>query len=49
MERFFDRFTALPEGSAPGPAFASIGSEVGMEVVGPPLALSHPLNRSADE
>jgi quercetin dioxygenase-like cupin family protein len=49
MERFFDRFAALPEGSAPGPAFASFGREVGMEVVGPPLALSHPLSRSADD
>jgi quercetin dioxygenase-like cupin family protein len=49
MERFFDRFAALPEGSAPGPAFAGIGREVGMEVVGPPLAVTHPLSRSADE
>jgi quercetin dioxygenase-like cupin family protein len=49
MERFFDRFAALPEASAPGPAFAGIGREVGMEVVGPPLAVTHPLSRSADE
>lgn len=36
MERFFERFAALAE---PGPdAFATIGSEVGMAVVGPPLA-----------
>jgi quercetin dioxygenase-like cupin family protein len=48
MERFFDRFAALPEGAAPGPSFAIIGSEVGMEVVGPPLAVTHPLSRSAD-
>jgi quercetin dioxygenase-like cupin family protein len=35
MERFFDRFAAL---EAPDPtAFAAIGGEVGMNVVGPPL------------
>jgi quercetin dioxygenase-like cupin family protein len=39
MERFFDGFAAL---DAPGPdAFATAGAEVGMEVVGPPLAESH--------
>jgi quercetin dioxygenase-like cupin family protein len=43
MERFFDRFADLPQGSDPGPAFASLGRGVGMEVVGPPLAVSHPL------
>ena len=43
MERFFDRFAALPEGADPRAAFASIGREVGMEVLGPPLAVSHPL------
>jgi quercetin dioxygenase-like cupin family protein len=38
MERFFDRFAALhaPDGNA----FARIGAEVGMNVVGPPLAQS---------
>ncbi len=36
MEAFFDRFAAL---SAPDPgAFRAIGGEVGMDVVGPPLA-----------
>jgi quercetin dioxygenase-like cupin family protein len=36
MERFFDGFAAL---EAPDPeAFGQIGSEVGMDVVGPPLA-----------
>jgi len=40
MERFFDRFAELPE---PDPAaFAALGAEVGMEVVGPPLAASNP-------
>jgi quercetin dioxygenase-like cupin family protein len=42
MERFFDRFAGLPDGSAVPEAFARIGREVGMEVVGPPLAVSHP-------
>jgi len=35
MEPFFDRFAALPEFD-PG-AFARLGSDVGMEVLGPPL------------
>jgi quercetin dioxygenase-like cupin family protein len=43
MERFFDRFAALPEGSDLPGAFASIGRDVGLEVVGPPLSRSHPL------
>lgn len=43
MERFFDRFAELPpDADLPG-AFRSIGGEVGMEVVGPPLARSDPL------
>lgn len=36
MEAFFDRFSALPELDAN--AFARIGGDVGMEVLGPPLA-----------
>jgi quercetin dioxygenase-like cupin family protein len=44
MERFFDRFAALPEGSDPREAFRSLGAEVGMDVIGPPLAQSHPLD-----
>lgn len=41
MERFFDRFAALP---VPDPgAFGRIGGQLGMEVVGPPLAQSDPL------
>ena len=37
MERFFDRFAALPA-DAPAPeAFRSIGADVDMDVVGPPL------------
>ncbi len=42
MERFFDRFAQLGDGPADPEAFERIGAEVGMEVVGPPLALSHP-------
>lgn len=40
MERFFDRFAEL-DAATPG-AFREVGSGVGMEVVGPPLAVSHP-------
>lgn len=40
MERFFERFAALP--AVDPDAFRRIGEEVGMEVLGPPLARSHP-------
>jgi quercetin dioxygenase-like cupin family protein len=41
MERFFDGFAAL---EAPGPAaFEAVGAEVGMDVVGRPLAQSDPV------
>ena len=43
MERFFDRFAALPAGPVDPGAFGSIGAEVGMEVVGPPMAVTHPV------
>jgi quercetin dioxygenase-like cupin family protein len=43
MERFFDEFAALPDGPIDREAFARLGQAVGMEVVGPPLAVSHPL------
>jgi quercetin dioxygenase-like cupin family protein len=43
METFFDRFAALPPGSANQHAFRSLGAEAGMDVVGPPLAQSHPV------
>jgi quercetin dioxygenase-like cupin family protein len=36
MERFFDRFAQLP--AFDPSAFGTIGGEVGMEVLGPPLA-----------
>jgi quercetin dioxygenase-like cupin family protein len=41
MERFFDGFAAL---ETPGPAaFETVGAEVGVHVVGPPLAQSDPV------
>lgn len=40
MEHFFDRFVAL--GEPDRDAFTTIGAEVGMEVLGPPLAESGP-------
>jgi quercetin dioxygenase-like cupin family protein len=43
MERFFDRFATLPAGPVDPGAFRSIGAEVGMEVVGPPMAVTHPV------
>ena len=41
MERFFEGFAALD--APPADAFATIGPQVGMTKVGPPLALSDPL------
>jgi quercetin dioxygenase-like cupin family protein len=41
MEPFFEQFAELPTVEAE--AFARLGAEVGMKVVGPPLAVSHPL------
>jgi quercetin dioxygenase-like cupin family protein len=43
MERFFDRFATLPAGPVDPEAFRSIGAQVGMDVVGPPLAATHPV------
>jgi hypothetical protein len=41
MELFFERFASL---SAPeAEDFANIGDPLGMSVLGPPLAQSHPL------
>lgn len=42
MEAFFDRFSALPPDGLGPDVFRTLGAEVGMEVVGPPLAKSHP-------
>jgi quercetin dioxygenase-like cupin family protein len=41
MEGFFDRFAELEE--ADPEAFARLGRDVGMDIIGPPLAQSHPL------
>jgi mannose-6-phosphate isomerase-like protein (cupin superfamily) len=43
MERFFDRFATLPPGPVGPDAFRSIGAEAGMEVVGPPMSVTHPM------
>jgi quercetin dioxygenase-like cupin family protein len=42
MERFFDGFAAVPADQVSPEAFQTVGAEVGMDVVGPPLAISHP-------
>jgi quercetin dioxygenase-like cupin family protein len=42
MERFFDRFASLPAGPVDPDAFRTLGSEVGMDVVGPPLRRPEP-------
>jgi quercetin dioxygenase-like cupin family protein len=42
MEAFFDRFAELPDGPVDPGVFARLGGEVGMTVVGPPLAVSDP-------
>jgi quercetin dioxygenase-like cupin family protein len=38
MERFFDRFAELGPGAVDSSAFGRLGGEVGMDVLGPPLA-----------
>jgi hypothetical protein len=43
MEGFFDRFAELPAGPVDRAVFARLGAEAGMEVLGPPLAVSHPV------
>ncbi len=43
MEAFFDRFAELPSGPVDPGVFAALGRNVGMEVLGPPLAVSDPL------
>ena len=43
MERFFDRFAALPAGPVGPDAFRSIGAGTGMDVVGPPMSVTHPV------
>jgi hypothetical protein len=43
LEGFFRSFAALPDGEATPEAFRSLAAEAEMVVVGPPLAVSHPL------
>lgn len=43
LETFFDRFAELPDDASAIEAFRTLGSEAGMDVVGPPLAESDPL------
>ena len=43
LEGFFRSFAALPEGAATPNAFRVLAEEAEMVIVGPPLALSHPL------
>ena len=43
MERFFDAFGELGPGPIDPSVFAVLGRDVGMEIVGPPLAVSDPL------
>jgi quercetin dioxygenase-like cupin family protein len=40
---FFEQFAQQPAGSSPEEQFRALGREAGMDVVGPPLALSDPL------
>jgi quercetin dioxygenase-like cupin family protein len=42
MEEFFRRFAARTTGSFAG-TFAELAPDAGMQVLGPPLAVSHPL------
>jgi quercetin dioxygenase-like cupin family protein len=42
MERFFERAAEVPEGTPLAEAFAEFAADAGMEVLGPPLAQSHP-------
>jgi quercetin dioxygenase-like cupin family protein len=42
MERFFESFGELPDSASAPEAFRALDSEVGMDVVGPPLAQSDP-------
>jgi quercetin dioxygenase-like cupin family protein len=43
MEGFFDRFAELPPGPVDPAMFVALGRDAGMEILGPPLAVSDPL------
>jgi quercetin dioxygenase-like cupin family protein len=42
MERFFERAAQLPDHARAADAFGAFAADAGMDVVGPPLAESHP-------
>ena len=42
MERFIELAAEIPEGTRMADAFTNLAADAGMEVVGPPLAQSHP-------
>jgi hypothetical protein len=42
MERFFERGAELPDDTRMAEAFQSFSGDAGIEIVGPPLAQSHP-------
>ncbi len=44
FERFFERFADVAADVSPAAAFRTLGAEVGMIVVGPPLSESHPMS-----
>ena len=46
VERFFERFAELPEDELGLEAFRRLASEADTDMVGPPLAVSHPLCES---
>jgi hypothetical protein len=46
MESFFERFAELSRSELDPSTFARLGAEVGMTVLGPPLAISDPLEAS---
>ena len=43
METFFERAAEVPEGTPLAEAFAQLADDAGMETLGPPLAVTHPV------
>lgn len=43
LQTFFERLAVLPEDASVTDEFRRLGQEVAMDVLGPPLAVSHPL------
>jgi hypothetical protein len=42
MERFCERSAELPDGTRMADAFGTLADDAGMDVLGPPLAQTHP-------